>query len=255
MIKLSEILGKPIINLYESKIEGTAKNVCFDDSFKKLTQLIIFNESDLAGDKLIETSSIYKLGNDAILIKNSDCINLSFTKSNYKQNNPINKRAYSVDGKLLGNVLDVELNTKYQINAILLSSGKTLKPSDIINSGNKALIIHLAEKKIKISTFANKPVPEQIESNLQPKVKIMQLSNMALKEEETKVVKIAYNKSCAIPKKITTKNQILIGRKITKNIYSAGKKLLAKKDSVITKKIITSAQTYGKLRELTINSK
>ena len=42
---LSEIISKPVLNLYSGKIEGTINSVCFDKNYKKIAEELITSES------------------------------------------------------------------------------------------------------------------------------------------------------------------------------------------------------------------
>ena len=47
MRNLTELIGKPVLSLYESKIQGTIKNVLFDKNLKKLKYFVLFENNDL----------------------------------------------------------------------------------------------------------------------------------------------------------------------------------------------------------------
>ena len=44
MYKLSDILSKPVVNLYNGNYEGTIKDISFDEKFKQAKWLILFDE-------------------------------------------------------------------------------------------------------------------------------------------------------------------------------------------------------------------
>ena len=52
MRRLSELLSKPVISLYEGKTEGTIKNAVFNKNLKKLKWLVLFDDQDMLEQKI-----------------------------------------------------------------------------------------------------------------------------------------------------------------------------------------------------------
>ena len=46
MKTISEIISKPVLNLYTGKIEGTIHNVVFDKEYKKVQKLKLFDNDE-----------------------------------------------------------------------------------------------------------------------------------------------------------------------------------------------------------------
>ena len=113
MYKLSDILSKPIVNLYNGNYEGTIKDISFDEKFKQAKWLILFDEE---GEEFtLDINKIYVVGKNAITIKNSDGLFQTTSINDNLKNNPINLSCCTIDGNLLGRLNDIEFNKNFYI--------------------------------------------------------------------------------------------------------------------------------------------
>ena len=94
MITVSEIISKPILNLYTGKIEGTIHNVVFSKDYKKIQQLKIFDNDE--EEYLIDTCRIYSIGSNSIVIKNSEPLYLNQNQLEKEERNPINQMVFNI---------------------------------------------------------------------------------------------------------------------------------------------------------------
>ena len=60
MEKLSKLLGKPVINIFDAQLEGYVKNILIDDKFQKALWLEIFDD-DNQEEKLVDAKGIYSI--------------------------------------------------------------------------------------------------------------------------------------------------------------------------------------------------
>lgn len=235
MKTLSNLIGKPIISIYNGQIEGYVKNLLFD---KKLTKVVFlqFFDDNTQEEKLLQTKTIYKFGQDAIIIKNdSEVIIDTVDISNYI--NPINLEVYSLDGNKKGKIVDVALN-ECKVDNLILQNNKVLAINNVLNVGKNVVILKNELKKVKITDFKNKTKFVKVNSNI--KVEMQNGSTIITPQK---------------PKKILTNNiDFLIGRKTNKNIYADNGELIVKKQTKVTSSIIDIVCKYGKLKELTSNS-
>ena len=66
---LSELISKPVLNLYTGKIEGTISSAIFNEQYKKIQSLKMFDEEE--EEYCLHTSKIYSIGKNSVVIKNS----------------------------------------------------------------------------------------------------------------------------------------------------------------------------------------
>lgn len=249
---LSEIISKPVLNLYSGKIDGTVKNAIFDECYKKVQTLIIFDEEE--EEYSLKTNKIYSIGNNSIVIKNSEALELSINQEIPAEKNPINLEVYSTSGNYLGKLIDIELNDKFEVESFITTEQKiaykqiiNVGPNIIINDGDKQLkLCNLKPKKI------NKKAVEILNVTIMPKISDPVEDQTKQVVEEKKSYKI---NAQPLPQKVMGNGNFLIGRKALKTIYGINNEIIIKKDTLINSKNLESAKKHSKLVELTIYSK
>lgn len=279
MIKLTDILSKPVVSLSGSKTEGIIKSAIFDKNFKRLKFLILFDNNELTTEKALNIKNIYSLGENAIIIKDELSLELELSCVKIDDKTlPINNFVYTYLGKYLGQVSDIVLDEKFYIDYII-AGDKKIEIKDIISSGLDALIVQDEHKKVKINSLKRRQKTVSIqnintnnekvyilEENTQvlPELNNIEHSEIVLDdninneekvekpEEEIKKPKVVYKLSETpfVPKTITSNYEFLLGRKLEKNIYSPTRELIAKKNTKITKETIQKAQMFYKVREV-----
>ena len=242
MKKISELLGKPVISIYNGNIEGFINNVFCNDKLTKIEYLQFFDDEN-QGEKLSSIKNIYHIGEDAITIKNNDDVFVENTIMNVGIN-PINFDLYTINGKKVSKISDVEFNDKFAIKNIICQDGQTLSSKQILKLGKNVAIKSESKNAVKISNFKSKAKILNSDSHQNIKVEI-----------QNELPLIPKSKISPLPKKLVTGGyEFLIGRKVDKNIYSDNKELIIKKQSKITSAIIDVASKNGKLKELTTSS-
>lgn len=149
---LSEIISKPVLNLYSGKIEGTVMNALFDSAYKKIQYFKIFDADE--EEYLVNTSKIYSIGKNCLVIRNSDALTIENTQNTKAKNNPLGLEIYSANGDKLSVLTDVELKENFEIKNFIASS-ITLSPENILNIGN-IIVVNNENKKINKSYFKPK---------------------------------------------------------------------------------------------------
>lgn len=259
MYNVTEIISKPVINLYNGKLEGTVKNICFDEKLKKATDLILFEDED-GEECVLSISKVYKIGRNAITIKNSEGLlpSLFATKINY--NNQINNEVYNLEGDKLGVVSDIVLGNNYKIEKIIVEN-QEYTPSSVISFGENNLIINSSGAKYSKDSYKPKvmPKPKQLDlvkilpkvpEIIDDKIPKIEFDNIDIKPKQN--YKISEN---PLPQRMITSQNYLLGRKLAKTIYGANNEIIAKKDCLITEKILLAAKSHNKLVELAVFSK
>lgn len=156
MIRVTDILSKPVISLIDSKTEGIIKNAIFDKNFKKLKYLILFDNNEHLEEKALNITNIYSYGENAIIVKEESDLDLELsTKKIDDKPFPINNNVYTYLGKFIGIVNDIILDEKFNIISLIVSD-KEIMLENIISSGLDAVIIQDEENKINIKSIKRK---------------------------------------------------------------------------------------------------
>ncbi len=291
---LSEIISKPVLNLYSGKIEGTVKDAIFDSTFKKIQFLKIFDDDE--EEYLLSTAKIYSVGSSSLVIRNSEALLLDTEES--KENNPINFEIFSSAGDSLGTLLDIELENNFEVKNLITQDG-SIPQSNIVNI-SKIIIVNNTDKKIKFSNFKPKfkkgntvstnkvkIMPTKQEDNLNKAVDLENQSNVIAEPElpnnlpvietpqseqenfasqNSNQKQIEQNlppqqketfkiSTAPTPQRVVGNGNFLIGRKVVKTIYGLNNEIIIKKDNIINAKNLESAKKHSKLVELTVFSK
>lgn len=239
MINVSQLISLPLISIYDGQILGIIKNIRFNPKTNKATYAeILCEEEDL--NKVLNLKNVYKFGENTVLIKNKEYLDLYEEKELEFNNlfNPITCPIFSIDGKFIGSVNDIELNNNLEINKIKICENQSFEKSQILNFSNNCVILNCENKKYKLYNFKCKQSLNNIK--IENKVEIQEdITRITAPQKTTK------------PHRVITDYRFLLNRKILKNIYSPNGELIAKENSKITAKIIEGARSCGKLIELT----
>lgn len=263
MSLLSEIIAKPVLNLYSGKIEGTIKDVYFSSDYKKIQTLKMFDNDE--EEYTIKVDKIYKLGESSVVIKNNEALCLCINENNKTENNPINQNVYTLDGEYKGKLIDIELNEKFEVQTLLTSTKANYNISKLLNVGEN-IIINTQNKKLSISNFKPKIkqsktnnnlitiMPKEQTENIQPTLNPPQIEKEEIKKQEKPPQPFKIYKQ-PTPQKLIGNGSFLIGRKALKTIYGINNEIIIKKDNIISAKNLESAKKHSKLVELTVFSK
>ncbi len=252
---LSEIISKPVLNLYNGKIEGTVKNICFDSSFKKILGFKMFDNDE--EEFLIDSSKIYNIGQNTIIIKNSEALTNTINEITCTENNPINLNTYTMTGEYIGKLIDIEFNDKFEAITFITDQDVKIKREEIFNVSQN-IIVNNTNKKITLSSFKpkvkiSKILEEQKVITILPKIEDNVIEEEQIKEDDKKEAFKIYNQPT--PQKLIGNSNFLIGRKAIKTIYGLNNEIIIKKDNIINAKNLENAKKHSKLVELTVFSK
>ena len=240
MNKVSEIISTPVISLYEGEYIGIIYNIIFDYKQKKCNYACVLDEKTNI-PQIIRFKDIYKIGSQCVFIKNKSCLNL-FTNCEKELEtcgNPINLKVYNLDCEYIGISNDVIVADNFHIDKIILNNGKILEKDEIFNIGKSTIII--GQNNVSVQKF--KPITKSIKIQNKEK-KVMILSDYIKKENPTPQ-----------SNKIITDFRFLIGRVLSQDIIAVNGEMIARKNSVVTKDIVSKASSYGKLVEIARYSK
>lgn len=230
MAKVSNIISSFVVSIFNGQTEGVVSNILFNED-KKAKYLIISQNDETF--LMLDTNDIYALGEGAVLIKNSQVLNIYENKALERENcfSPINSIVVNLDGNFLGYVSDIELSSKYSINSISVGSDKTIKLCDVLNVTDSAIITCLGHKKPKLTEF-------------QTSIDIPNTPNDVKVYIQTKPETI-------LPTRSVTNYNFLLNRKVNQNILNFNGEIIIKENQIINTKILDIARINGKIRELT----
>ncbi len=239
----TDIISKPIINLYNGNYEGTVKNICFDNKLKKAQWLVFFDENEDVEDKVLDINKIHNVGPNAITIRSNEGIYpIISVDGGVCLNNPINYIVYNTQGEYIGKVDEVELSNKFTVVNIT-ANGITVDKEQIISASNNTIIINNNNVKINLKKSKNKKMPTAKVSQV--------VSIQAPPKIETSIKRASIKfDATPVPTRIVSDASFLLGRRVTANIYGQNNEIIAKKDCKITNKHLEWAKKSNKLVEL-----
>lgn len=260
-MKLTDLISKQIINIYDGKICGTIYDILYKDN--KVVFLKAFDKND--DEYMVDCSKIYSAGKDAVIIKNGAAMYFGETIDKTLLESPIGKSVYSLQGNKIGTIEDVEVN-KYRIEKYVV--GRDLIKCSNIYVGKEIALYDPSTNKLKRSNFAvkmptfvageNRPVVafDNETSKLSPQEKDEgNLKNNSTPPSIESKLEMQANKSPS-PKKIIGigSGKFLIKRKVDKTIFGINNEILVKKGATINQNVLDSCTKHGKLFELALHS-
>ena len=261
MKKVSEILGKNIISIYEGKRIGIIENVAFDKKLKKLKSFIIYDEDNDSADRLIVQSNTIKLeGENAVMIKNLDKV-IEDNKNILSQKNPINANVYNLSGIFLGKVKEVLINDEAkEIYSLILTDNSEILQEQIVSSDFKTVIIRAPGEELPTLSAPKKKTEKAMDiktDNVTPTENTTSILN------ETKNTNMPYTQNSAAKdeeiyplnlRKLSANFAFLIGRRVEHDVYNGRGEKIVKRNTIITNTTLDACKKWGKLIILARNS-
>lgn len=229
---LSELLEKPLLCLYEGELLGNITKVFFDKTKKKLTSFQILNDENIS--YCLNPKSIYTIGKHAITIKNKQNLVLALNEDIQSLTVlPINVKAYSLQGEYLGMVKDYTITSKYMLENIVLDNQQILPISDMASCSNNSIVIYYSQEHVNIKNFRYR------------------IQNKTSTENKVKVLPKLFSSFNKIaPNPNNSKENLIVGRVCTKDIFDNNDNIIIKQNSTITEQTLALASSKNKLQEL-----
>ena len=234
MFYCKDLEALSVLSLFEGELIGQVDKLYFDKKMKKLCEIEL---RGAGGVKLaLTTKNIYRIGKNAITIKNNQCVEMSNKESEFRLC-PVGTKAYSITGEFLGVVEEITLNNKFLTDKISLDNGQILDVKNLATCGKNTMIFYKDNQKVNINNF-------------QPK------NPQSFKSEEFQIASVLpVEKEPVGEKKNVQAPNFLLGRICTKDIFNFNNELLIKAHSVVNKKNLKEINKFGKLKELMLYSK
>ena len=226
-----------VLSLYEGDLLGVVDKLYFSKYLKKLVELEIVSDD---GAKLVlPTKNIYKVGKNALIVKNTQAVSIKMELSNLCLC-PVDSKAYSITGEYLGIVKEITFNEKFITQQISLDNNIILLADNLASCGKNTIIFHTEEHKVNVKKFEPIKQPKIFKTTEVQVAKVL-----PIKETKTEQTNIS----------ILRNSDFLIGRRCSKNIYNFNNEILIKENGLINKKNLKEIKKFGKLRELMLYSK
>jgi len=264
MAKISELISKHVISVYNSENCGVIENVLLSNNGFKAKYFTVYNP-DTNATYVVSTNDIYSVGNSAVSVKNNDALNLieSFEMQIRGMYNPINSSVFNINGDYVGIVTDVELDEKNTVVNFIINneSEESIISKDLIAKFTQTttIINNSDVEKVAIARFKPKMPKttndDRIISILKLKEDQMEAQLSAVSSATENVEEPTHIPAPTIlPGRAIANQEFLLGRKLTKTITAENGTLIAKVNTKITSNTITLARTHGKLTDLTKHS-
>ena len=291
MNKISNIYNMPIISIDNGKEIGKVKEVILNTDNGNLAYVAIENTSPLYGALMISHRNILGIGDNAITIENTsvlqDIHRVADIPNLLKKDVKItDSKIITKSGKLIGkagNVFIDSNNCKILgiefLPADALSSNRIIPMQEILTFGQditvvkddtlKNLVDKLEDLKIEKKyrpSFANERNEKTFSDITYGKLPSVRVSETLPKEdiydepvepiytEKPEPVSAEGNVEPPTPFEEKQK-QYLLGKTITKTVYSSSGNVIINKGEEITEQKIAMARQAGKLIELVMNNK
>jgi len=244
MTKVSTIISLPVLSLYEGELIGQITKLYFDKKLKKLEYVTVSCEGDL--NYILSTKNIYKLGKNAVTIKNTSCLTLDFEFdfANFLAT-AIDSKTYTIQGEYLGKINEITIDEKFKVVDIILDNDKILDCKQLASCGKNTIIVYDNSTKISVSRFKSSFAPKILKKHSETKVETLPIEPII---EEI-------NQEITLPTTASNNPNFIVGRIATKDILLDDKKVLIKQFSTITEKIVKLATYHNKLKELMLFSR
>ncbi|MBQ8522361.1 MAG: hypothetical protein IJ458_01700 [Clostridia bacterium] len=234
---LSELLQKPLLCLYEGELLGNINRVFFDKSKKKIKYFEILNDEEIS--YCLYPKFIYTLGKHAITIKNKQNLILSLNdNSTNAYILPINAKVYSLQGEYLGIVKDYSITEKYVIENLILDNQQLINIDDMASCSTNSIVVYYSEQHVNINSF---------------RYRIKNKNNDTSKVKVLPKLFSSFNKISPNPS--NKKENFIVGRICTKDIFDNQQNIIIKQHSTITEQTLALASSKNKLQELMKYSK
>ena len=231
MNKISELISKEVISIYECERIGTICAVCFNKTYTKINGYIFFND-ETDSENYISSNKIYSLSEQGIFIRNTSKIDSVLEESN----SPVNKKAFTISGKYLGKIIDAVIDEKSNLIYFLTNQEQKIEVKNIVNIGEDMVLLKEDEEKINLNQFKPKETFDSFLTS-EVNVKIVPIENNAKQKE-------------AFPTKVFANTNNLIGKKAKLTLLGLNNEIIVKENQIINENIIKMAKRHNKFSQL-----
>lgn len=250
-MKLSDYLGKRVLNKNDGCIKGEIINAYFDEFLRNIAYFVIKKDDTpfaLPIDKIIAVNDAVVVDEDLPSFSDSDLLNL--------KNNVIGVDLYDENGVFKGKIDDVNVTLSGKVTSIVIGK-EFLSPSAIqvfndviVLKKQKRRVMPRPEKDYKVTILSKENADNQPQINA-----ISNENEPILLKDVINGIDISPITANHTPPRVIADYNFLLGRILVHDLVSYTGEIIATKNTPVTTAIVEKARALGKLVDLTLNSK
>lgn len=181
---------------------------------------------------------------------------------------PLGKSVYSTDGKLLGQIADIEVGSTLKLKSLVLDNNAKIALSKIV-ANNDIVTVRTNKPKAKLTSTTSQDIntPLQKAAGTATDLTAQQLvvddtsaNNKGANYKTTTLgqVQLAPQTSTTAqlsPKRKSGDFSFLVGKVVDKNIFNFLGELMIREGDIVTRQVYLQARAFGKLTELCLHTK
>ena len=284
MQELSRLLGADVICRSDCSLEGSVKDVYFDENCRKIVYFVI---SRAEGDALLPAEAVGALSDAVVLDDTFAFRSPEDADLTPLLHSPIGKKAYTASGKARGEVSDVLVTARGRVRALRLGD-EDMPPSAFRAFGDVVILKDASAKKrrtpsvpfpkaetdypVRIADVATPPPaeekttlplpsPQEGKDRATPPVR----TDVGIARDDTAHSVRIPDPSLGMtvlaggedftPYRVIADYNFLLGRTLADDLTSYTGELLAAKGERVTADTVERARRHGKLMDLTLSSR
>ena len=216
-MQLTNIIGTKVYSIYDCKEIGYVLNAIYNKKMTKITSFLIANDEDEL-EYTLKAQNIFSFGSNCVLIKNSTKVEITTAEAQNIRNCTMLDFSGEVD-----KLKDIIFNEKYEVEAFVGNDFK-ITPAQIITIKNNTFLTNRNNLEFKRRQF-------------RPRKRVNDIIT-----KQTQNVKILEN-NISKPQTIIGNNlNVIVGKRLSENLYSKQNQILGYKNSIITYNLIDIAK-------------
>lgn len=261
MQELSRLLGADVICRSDCSLEGSVKDVYFDENCRKIVYFVI---SRAEGDALLPAEAVGALSDAVVLDDTFAFRSPEDADLTPLLHSPIGKKAYTASGKARGEVSDVLVTARGRVRALRLGD-EDMPPSAFRAFGDVVILKDASAKKRRTPSVpfpkAETDYPVRIADVATPPVR----TDVGIARDDTAHSVRIPDPSLGMtllaggedftPYRVIADYNFLLGRTLADDLTSYTGELLAAKGERVTADTVERARRHGKLMDLTLSSR
>jgi len=246
------LVNKKIVAIYENQIVGTVETVLLRPDWKRVVGI---KAKGVAGESfLIELRKVFAIGEHAVVVRNTSACHKTMQAATeaFAQGASM----LTIQGKSVGTLNNIEFDTHGKQVALVSSEQTKLLPNQIVCK-DKEMLLLTEEPNRKHHHFKPRNHLFALASEKEIMVKVLEEQEETAPSplpSTTEEVKVPFNAKAAVPSRIVSSHEYLIGKKVITDIVGLRNEILLRKGQVINEKHIMQVKQHGKIRELMLLS-
>ncbi len=250
-MKLTDCIGKRVLNKNTGCIKGEIIYAYFDEFLKNIAYFVVKKDDasfKLPFDKIVAVNDVVVIDEDLPELNDSDLLNL--------KNSVIGIDVYDENGVFKGKIDDVNVTLSGKVTSIVI--GKEFLSPNAIQVFNDVIVLKKQKRRVMPRPEKDYTVTILSKENAENK----QTNTAKQTEQEPILLKDVINgidispvAADHTPPRVIADYNFLLGRILVHDLVSYTGEIIATKNTPVTTAIVEKARSLGKLVDLTLNSK